>query len=103
MLEEPRVPTSPGIGREVALAASRQRIGGAIWLLIVLRRNVSQDGVTVMGGAPLRACDLGRLLGVSPRQARRDLARLRSAGAVKLQNTGRGYRICLTGKTASEL
>ena len=50
----------------------------------------------VRSGTSLRARELGAALGIGERQARRHLQRLRRAGLVELQNTGRGYRIRLT-------
>ena len=61
-------------------------------MLLVLRERLPA-GIT--SPEPIRACDLADTLGVGERQARRELQRLSRAGFLKLENTGRGFRVQL--------
>lgn len=77
------------------MVQERRRLGCSIWLLMLLKEWRDPSDVYVSAGASITAAALGRALGVGERQARRDLQRLRGAGLVELQNTGRGFRIRL--------
>lgn len=74
---------------------TRRALGAGIWLLLLLRSWQAGPDPFVRGGASISAREIGTALGLSPRQARRDLNRLRRAGYLELQNTGRGFRIRL--------
>lgn len=73
----------------------RRRLGHSIWLLLLLREWARTPDNFVRSGESVRAAELAEALGVGDRQARRDLKRLRRAGYIELQNTGRGFRIRL--------
>ena len=72
---------------------TRKALGQSLWVLLLLRRWVGPSDLYVRSGDSIRARELGEQLGIGERQARRDLQRLREAGFVELENTGRGYRI----------
>lgn len=81
-------------------AAARRQLGRAIWLLIILREWLGPGESLIRGGSSVRSGELAEALGIGERQARRDLQRLRESGYVELQNTGRGFKIRLTGGKA---
>jgi len=81
----------------------RRKLGRSIWMWLLLERWSGPPDMRVRSGESIRAGELAQALGVGDRQARRDLQRLRRAGYVELQNTGRGFRIRLTNPTSSEL
>ena len=85
------------VAREAALpqVAQRRRLGHSIWLLLLLREWSHPSDRYVRSGDSIRATEMARALGVGDRQARRELQRLRDAGYVQLENTGRGFRIQL--------
>ena len=91
-LAELRFPAESGPG---PIAEERRRIGSAIWMLKLLGQWKARADIFVRAGVSVRAHELAEALGVGERQARRDLQRLRRAGYVELQNTGRGFRIRL--------
>ncbi len=78
-------------------ARERQRLGRAVWVLLLLARWQDTGDTYVRGGASIRCGELAAELGVGERQVRRDLRRLRLAGYVELQRTGRGFKIRLSG------
>ena len=71
----------------------RRKLGRSVWLLLLLQSWKSPSDIFVRSGTSIRAQELAEALGIGERQARRDLQRLRQAGCVELQNTGRGFRI----------
>jgi DNA-binding transcriptional ArsR family regulator len=71
----------------------RSRLGLSVWLLILLRTWNQPPDIYVRSGQSISACELAAAMDIGERQARRELQRLRRAGYVELQNTGRGYRI----------
>ncbi len=72
----------------------RRRLGRSIWLYLLLDGLKREDGL-VDGGRSITAGELGCAQGVGPRQARRDIERLKNAELVALRNTGRGYQVWL--------
>ena len=74
-------------------AEERRRLGRSIWLFLLLTE-WAENGV-VRSGDSVRVSELAQALEIGPRQARRELHRLRQAGYLSLQNTGRGFRIQL--------
>jgi len=74
----------------------RRQLGSGIWLLLLLNQWQTPPDLYVRSGTAVRAEELAAALGVGERQVRRDLQRLRKAGYLELQNTGRGFRIRLT-------
>ncbi len=89
------VRSEPG---DVALESckmGRRDLGLAIWLLLLLREWKGPADIYVRSGNSVQARELGDALGISERQGRRELQRLRLAGYVELQNTGRGFKIRL--------
>ena len=84
--------------KTMALTANsqmRKALGQSVWLLLLLRDWSGPSDLFVRSGVSIRATEVGQALGVGERQARRDLQRLRAAGFVELENTGRGFRIRL--------
>jgi len=77
------------------IAEERRLLGSAVWVLLLLRRWADSPDSLVRSGASIRAQELAAGLGVGERQVRRDLQRVRRAGYVELQNTGRGFKIRL--------
>lgn len=77
-------------------AHERRQIGRSVWLLLLLGTWVTGGDTFVRSGESIQASTIASALGIGERQARRDLQRLRRAGYVDLQNTGRGFRIRLT-------
>ncbi len=73
----------------------RKALGQSIWMLLLLRGWRGPSDSFVRSGGSILARELGKHLGIGERQARRDLQRLRTAGFVEVQNTGRGHRIRL--------
>lgn len=73
----------------------RQRLGRSVWLLLLLCQWQGPSDGYVRSGNSIRAQELAEGLGIGERQARRELQRLRRAGYVELQNTGRGFKIRL--------
>ena len=71
----------------------RKQLGRSVWLLLLLQSWRSPSDIFVRSGSSIRAQELAEALGIGERQARRDLQRLRKAGCVELQNTGRGFKI----------
>jgi hypothetical protein len=80
-------------------AEDRRRLGLSIWLLLQLEIWTPSSDSLVRSGASIRAQELASAMGVGERQARRELQRLRGAGYVELQNTGRGFKIRLVGRS----
>jgi len=80
--------------RTIQAEEYRRRLGRSIWLYLVLEGLRHKDGL-VAGGRSITAGELGTVLGVGPRQVRRDLERLREADLVSLRNTGRGFQVSL--------
>ena len=72
----------------------RRQLGRSVWLYLWLQRYSRGDGL-VAAGRSLTASGLGEALGIGPRQARRDLTRLKEASLINLRNTGRGYQVWL--------
>jgi len=87
---------SPALQRGWPDIRDRRRLGSSVWLLILLGAWKGPSDIYVRAGASIRAAELAEALGIGERQARRDLQRLRRAGYVELQNTGRGFRIHLS-------
>ena len=81
----------------VPIADQRRNLGQSIWLFLLLTQWKSETDPYVRSGASIRAEELAAATGVGERQARRDLQRLRKAGHVELQNTGRGFKIRIYG------
>ena len=82
----------PSVGPSLwATAEERRRLGRSVWLFLLLQQ-WTQDG-QVRSGESVRVSEIASSLGVGPRQTRRELHRLRKAGYVTLQNTGRGFKI----------
>ena len=76
-------------------AEERRRLGGSIWLLLLLKSwNRPQENRPCCGDS-IRTKELAKALGIGERQARRQLQRLRRAGYLDLRNTGRGFSIRL--------
>ena len=75
----------------------RRRLGQSIWLLLLLETWTRPGEAYACSGEPLQASRMAAALGIGERQARRDLQRLRKAGHVELQNTGRGFKIRIYG------
>lgn len=75
--------------------ADRRTLGLSVWLLLLLQQWRDSSELFVRSGKSVRASELAEAMGVGERQARRELQRLRRAGYVDLQNTGRGYVIRL--------
>ena len=75
------------------LIQDRRRLGRSVWLYLILTARHNPTDRYVRSGDSIRAQELANALDVSERQARRDLQRLRKAGYLELQNTGRGFRI----------
>jgi len=84
-----------GPERFMPLPGERKSLGRSIWLLLLLLRWTTAPHRDVRSGESIRAQEIAAALGVGERQARRELQRLRRAGYVELQNTGRGFRIRL--------
>ena len=78
-----------------SVTEEKKNLGCAIWLLILLHHWKEPTDLFVRSGDSVRAKELSEALAVGERQALRDLGRLRKAGYVELQNTGRGFRIRL--------
>ena len=74
-----------------ATAEERRRLGRSVWLFLLLQQWT--QGGQVRSGESIRVSEIAAVLGVGPRQTRRELHRLRKAGYVTLQNTGRGFKI----------
>ena len=64
-----------------------------LWLLLLLRDWTPHLTSDVRSGDSIRAIELATALGVGERQVRRDLRRLRHAGLIETENTGRGFKI----------
>lgn len=94
---EPAVLEVPGSRGALPPVEDRKQLGGSIWLLLLLLRWKDPSDIYVRSGNSIRAQEIASALGMGERQARRDLQRLRRAGYVELQNTGRGFRIRLLG------
>lgn len=71
----------------------RKQLGRSVWLLLLLQSWRNPSDTFVRSGTSIRAQELAEALGIGERQARRDLQRLRKAGCVEMQNTGRGFKI----------
>ena len=82
----------------LAVLQDRRRLGLSIWVWLLLHCWKPSSGVFVRSGSSIRAGELAAALGIGERQARRDLQRLRRAGYVELQNTGRGFRVRLLSR-----
>ena len=95
-----RAALNHGLVRTMPLPEPRERqeLGRSIWLLVLLCRWQDPSDHYVRAGSVIRAQELADELGVGERQARRDLQRLRRAGYVELQNTGRGFKIQLLNR-----
>ena len=78
--------------RELPSPVERRRLGGSIWLLLLLLRWKRPRDIYIRSGDSIRGKELAAALGIGERQARRELQRLREAGYVELENTGRGYK-----------
>lgn len=95
MLRQNQAVEGAAAGSGLPSPTERVQLGRSIWLLLLFRQWNSPSELYVRAGDPIRATEIALALGVGERQARRDLQRLRRAGYVELQNTGRGYKVRL--------
>ena len=79
----------------------RRRLGQAIWVLLLLLDWTDPADIVVRSGASIRAEEIAQALGLGERQARRELQRLRRAGWIELQNTGRGFKVRVVERGAA--